>query len=108
MSLFLLILLDQRHYYRPLVVQYITRTLFSFAANFIPDQTQEIFFQKAFFSNKHTPGLQGGLIGLAAVTVGLTSEAAQHLEVGCLPHDQHCFLSVFKFVEMCYQILFEQ
>uniref|UniRef100_A0A804PBB7 Protein VAC14-like protein n=1 Tax=Zea mays TaxID=4577 RepID=A0A804PBB7_MAIZE len=24
---------------------------------------------------------QGGLIGLAAVTVGLTSEAAQHLEV---------------------------
>lgn len=25
--------------------------------------------------------LQGGLIGLAAATVGLTSEAAQHLEV---------------------------
>uniref|UniRef100_A0A1S4CGR6 Protein VAC14 homolog n=1 Tax=Nicotiana tabacum TaxID=4097 RepID=A0A1S4CGR6_TOBAC len=28
---------------------------------------------------------KGGLIGLAAVTVGLTSEAAQHLEVGRLP-----------------------
>ncbi|XP_055802720.1 protein VAC14 homolog isoform X1 [Solanum dulcamara] len=41
---------------------------------------KETFFQKAFFSNKHTPELQGGLIGLAAVTVGLTSEAAQHLE----------------------------
>ena len=26
--------------------------------------------------------LQGGLIGLAAATVGLTSEASQHLEVG--------------------------
>ncbi|XP_010319386.1 protein VAC14 homolog isoform X1 [Solanum lycopersicum] len=38
------------------------------------------FFQKAFFSNKHTPELQGGLIGLAAVTVGLTSDAAQHLK----------------------------
>lgn len=32
--------------------------------------------------------VQGGLIGLAAVTVGLTSEAAQHLEVGRLPCDQ--------------------
>lgn len=26
--------------------------------------------------------LQGGLIGLAAVTVGLTTEAGPHLEVG--------------------------
>lgn len=33
---------------------------------------------------------QGGLIGLAAATVGLTSEAAQHLEVGSeLPNLVH-------------------
>lgn len=32
-----------------------------------------------FFSLKKS--LKGGLIGLAAATVGLTSEAAQHLEV---------------------------
>lgn len=33
------------------------------------------------FLNSAVSSLKGGLIGLAAVTVGLTNDAAQHLEV---------------------------
>lgn len=44
--------------------------------------------------------LQGGLIGLAAVTVGLTSEAAQHLEVSIFIDAFSLYLTISSFGAM--------
>lgn len=46
------------------------------------------------------------MIGLAAATVGLTNDAAQHLEVRILTHVMHLSVGEFKILSFAVDLIF--